>query len=107
MQPSHRDRFDALLEDAIAALPPRLHELIAEIPVVVDDRPPRELVRSLRREWGDDDESVSDDEVAAELCGLHSGVPLTEQTVEAPALTSDIPSPPPIGPIANGSRSCM
>lgn len=68
-----RSRFDALLESLLDGLPPRLLELLEEAPLVVDDRPdPRLLV-----ELGMDDEPDG-------LCGLHSGVPLTERSVEDP-----------------------
>lgn len=99
MTEAERERFDALVEEAIETLPPRFREALEELPVVVVDRPSRELVRQLRREGvlpppepgamrpgderggdsGDDgdDGEISDDE----LLGLHSGVALTERSV--------------------------
>jgi predicted Zn-dependent protease with MMP-like domain len=68
---SERRRFDALLERVLDALPPRLHELLEEAPLIVEDRPSRKLMKEL-----DIDE---EDEL---LCGLHSGTPLTERSVE-------------------------
>lgn len=50
MTQAERERFDALVEEAIETLPPRFREALEEVPVVVVDRPSRELVRQLRRE---------------------------------------------------------
>ena len=66
-----RERFDALLEEVLEALPPRLHELIDRAPLVVEDAPDPELLK----EMGLDPDTES-------LCGLHTGVPLTERSVE-------------------------
>lgn len=65
-----RDRFDALLEEVLATLPPRLHELLDESPLIVEDRPSRKLL-----------EELDMDPTQESLCGLHSGTPLTERSV--------------------------
>ncbi len=67
---SHR-LFDDLLDRIVAELPPSLHELLEELPLIVEDEPSDELLASmgLRR-----DES--------ELCGLHWGIDLTRRSVE-------------------------
>ncbi len=69
MTPSQRRSFDALLEKVLASLPAGLHELLEEAPLLVEDRPSRELLRELE---------IPEGEV---LCGLHSGTPLTERSV--------------------------
>jgi len=74
VSPANRQRFDALLEDVLEQLPAGLHKLIEEAPLIVEDHPSDELKRELSIEQDD------------ELCGLHTGVPLTERTVEAPDL---------------------
>ncbi len=79
-----RDRFDGLLEQALEHLPERLREVIAEVPLIVDDRPDESVTRSLMAERGDLD-GITEAEFADTLCGLHSGVPITESTVEASA----------------------
>lgn len=79
MTDGERERFDGLLEEALGALPEGIAALLEESPVIVDDRPDAELVRSLCREWGEE----HDPALADELCGLHSGVPLTERSVES------------------------
>ncbi len=86
---AERDRFDALVEEAIAALPESLHELIEELPILVEDFPSRQQAESLLREWGElpgqDAEGAPDSPEALmhELCGLHDARPYTEESVEA------------------------
>ncbi len=70
MSRAERERFDALLEEVLRTLPPRLHELLEEAPLIVEDRPSAKM----RQELGMDD----DDDYL--LCGLHSGTPLTERS---------------------------
>lgn len=65
-----REQFDALLEAVLAELPPRLHELMEEAPVIVEDHPSAELL-----------EELAMDDQQETLCGLHSGTPLTERSV--------------------------
>lgn len=84
-----RERFDALLEEAIENLPEPIRRLLEEVPVIVDDRPDPDLVRSLLREYDEPDSPQDQEEFASTLCGLHSGVALTEQSVEH---TSDLPT---------------
>ncbi len=76
-----RERFDQLLEDALASLPDRFREVIEEIPVIVVDRPDPKLVRELKREGVIPADAPDDEE---ELMGLHSGVAITERSVEGP-----------------------
>ncbi|MFK7961314.1 MAG: metallopeptidase family protein [Phycisphaerales bacterium] len=71
LTPSRRAAFDALLEAVLETLPPALHELLEEAPLIVDDVPSPEMLAELGME-----------DVPEELCGLHSGVPITERSVE-------------------------
>ncbi len=73
MTRSERERFDRLFEEVLDALPPGIHKLIEEVPLVLEDRPSRQLLRELGIE--------DDDEI---LCGVHTGVPLTDRSVERP-----------------------
>jgi predicted Zn-dependent protease with MMP-like domain len=98
-----RERFDALVQDAIDAMPPQFARALDEVPIVVVDRPDRRLLNELRRDGvlpplpppphpassgapsaaaadGATDDTVSDEE----LMGLHSGVAITEQSVDGP-----------------------
>jgi predicted Zn-dependent protease with MMP-like domain len=75
----HRDRFDEIFERVLADLPHGLHELIEEAPIVLEDRPSRRLLRELGMDPSEDD-----------LCGLHSGVPLTHRTVSDTGMLPDV-----------------
>ena len=65
-----RERFDALLDEVMESLPPRIHALLEEAPLLVDDRPSRAILDALG--LAPDDDS---------LCGLHQGTPLTDRSV--------------------------
>jgi predicted Zn-dependent protease with MMP-like domain len=65
-----RERFDALLEEVLDAMPDAVHDLLEEAPLIVEDRPSLAMMLELGVEFADD------------LCGLHTGVALTEQSVE-------------------------
>ncbi|MEO1128532.1 MAG: metallopeptidase family protein [Planctomycetota bacterium] len=92
MTDAERDRFDALLEGVIDELPAPLRDLLQEAPVIVDDRPEAALLRTLLTESGEaNPTSAVQQELAESLCGLHTGVPLTEQSIEMPIdLPTDI-----------------
>ena len=97
MTPAEQNRFDALLQDAIDALPARFRAVLDEVPVIVIDRPDRKLLRELREEGvipspesnprGDEGSkgeghggaSTGDDE---DLMGLHTGVAITERGLD-------------------------
>jgi len=74
MNPAERERFDRLLEEELERLPPHLHELLEEAPLIVEDRPSPALMREM---------GIESDDM---LCGLHTGVPLTERSVESPEM---------------------
>jgi predicted Zn-dependent protease with MMP-like domain len=63
------DRFDVLLEDVLASLPAPIRNLLDQAPLIVDDEPDPKLLREMGIDPGEED-----------LCGLHSGTPLTERT---------------------------
>lgn len=70
LRPAERERFDALVEDVLAALPPAIHSMLEESPLIVEDFAPRALIRDVGLDPEDDD-----------LCGLHSGFALTQRSV--------------------------
>lgn len=72
MSPEQRDRFDSLLEKVLDELPDEVQELLESVSIIVEDEPSRRLLRELGRdlEAGESD-----------LCGLHTGVPLSEVSV--------------------------
>lgn len=75
MNASDRSRFNKLLESVLIDLPDSLHRLLEEVPLVVDDSPSPDILQEL-------------DCQAEEVCGLHSGLMLTERSLE------DLPSVP-------------
>lgn len=79
MTSAERERFDRLLEDVLEELPAPILRLIDELPLIVEDRPSDKLVKQLIAEG-----TLSAEHEAAELCGLHTGVGLTERSIEDP-----------------------
>jgi predicted Zn-dependent protease with MMP-like domain len=75
MNLAERDRVDRLVEAAIEALPVAIRSLLDEVPLIVDDEPTDEILESLGLDPGDP-------ALREELCGLHTGDALTEQSVE-------------------------
>ncbi|MCH2162549.1 MAG: metallopeptidase family protein [Phycisphaerales bacterium] len=69
MSPAERERFDTLLDEVVAALPPGIVGLLEEKPLVVEDHPDPELLAELGIPA----------ECRNEICGLHSGPMLTER----------------------------
>lgn len=72
-----RRLFDDTLEGVLAEMPDWVHELIEEIPLIVEDYPSDRLLDQL----GIDD--------SAYLCGLHTGIPLTERSVQHSGVIGD------------------
>ena len=82
MRLRERERFDRIFEEVLDALPDEIHALLEECPLVLEDRPSRALLEEL----GMGDEAGGADGDDDILCGLHTGIPLTERSVEGPAL---------------------
>jgi predicted Zn-dependent protease with MMP-like domain len=72
MNDAERTRFDALVEQEVQRLPYAIQILLEETPLLVEDRPSSLILEELGL-----DESQSE-----EICGLHSGIGLTERSVE-------------------------
>lgn len=75
MNAHERERFDDLLDGVVALLPEGIRKLMDEVPVIVLDRPTRQMIEELSEDAGED---VSGDVLA----GLHTGTSLTERSVE-------------------------
>lgn len=76
-----RDRFDALVDRVVEALPAQALDAIERVPVILDDRPDPKILR----EFGLGPEGY------LELCGLHTGVMDTEADSQVlPSVPSQI-----------------
>ena len=73
-----RQYFDRQLEAVLRDMPPRVHELLDAVPLVVEDHPSREVMRRMRVRRRD------------RLCGLYTGVPVTERSIEHSGFPSDV-----------------
>ncbi|MHC5115408.1 MAG: metallopeptidase family protein [Planctomycetota bacterium] len=69
MSPRQRERFDELLERVMQTLPAHVLGMVEESPVIVEDHPDPALLEELGMEAG-----------AERLCGLHTGIPITQRT---------------------------
>lgn len=76
MRREERRRFDAIFEDVLASMPGEIRRMTEEVPVVLEDHPDPALLREMGIDPGD----------RGALCGLHTGIPLTERSVEHGAL---------------------
>ena len=83
MNDARRERFDRLVELVIAGLPDAARRVLDRSPLIVLDRPDAGMLRDLGI-------SPSDREAADEICGLHSGTPFTDESLDAPDLPSQI-----------------
>jgi len=73
-----RDDFSRALREALAELPPMFHDALANVAVVVEEWPPKELLDEL--------EIPPDDT----LYGFYHGVPLPERSVQDSGLLPDV-----------------
>lgn len=78
MDPQARRRFDEQLEWVLKRLPPIVHELIEQVPLHVEDHPPKEVMRKL---------GVRD---VDELCGLYTGIPVGQKSVWHSGVLPDV-----------------
>lgn len=72
-----RRLFDELLQQVLEELPPRLRELLEEVPLIVDDEPSAQVLRDYDLRHGEC------------LCGLYTGIPLTGRSVEHSGVMPD------------------
>jgi len=78
MNPRTRRRFDELLEQVLAELPPLVHELIERVPLHVEDYPSAEVMARTGARRRD------------QLCGLFTGIPITNRSVEHSGTLPDV-----------------
>jgi len=73
-----RKYFDQQLDRVLAEMPPLIHQLMEQVPLHVEDRPPSRVLHAMH---------VSDPEA---LCGLYTGVPLTHKSTSLPFQLPDV-----------------
>ena len=73
-----RKLFDARVEAVLKTLPAEVLDIINnEVPLLVEDYPSDEVMETMGIEYRD------------ELCGLFTGIGITEKSIEAPPMTPD------------------
>ena len=77
MKPELRNYFDQQMDDVMAQMPPRVHELLEEVTVYVEDHPSRKVMQEMGVRH------------RSQLCGLYTGVPLTQRPVDLSGVLSD------------------
>ena len=78
MDDNLRNYFDSQLEQVLQQLPPQIHTLLEEVPLVVDDFPTPAILKMLKVRRRDS------------LCGLYTGIPLTKRSVQHSGIPSDV-----------------
>ena len=73
-----RNWFDGHLERVMPRLPRRVHELLEEVPLYVDDYPSADIMARIGVRHRN------------QLCGLYTGIPLTQRSVEFSGFPSDV-----------------
>lgn len=78
MHPRTRARFDRLLEEVLAELPPQVHELIEKVPLHVEDYPSDDVLARTGVRRRDT------------LCGLYTGIPISHRSIEQSGTLPDV-----------------
>ena len=78
MHPRDRKRFDDQVDKVLAEMPPQIHELLERVPLHVEDYPSEEVMLDRGVEYLDD------------LCGLYTGIPLTQRSIEHSGTLPDV-----------------
>lgn len=76
--PRNRNRFDRLLEQVLDEMPDIVHQLLDKIPLHVEDYPSEQVMQQTGAEYRD------------ELCGLFTGIPITDRHVEQSGMLPDV-----------------
>jgi predicted Zn-dependent protease with MMP-like domain len=78
LNPHARHRFDEQLEWVLQRLPSMVHELIEKVPLHVEDHPSAEMMAKTGVRFRE------------QLCGLYTGIPLTDRSVRHSGTLPDV-----------------
>jgi predicted Zn-dependent protease with MMP-like domain len=78
MSPELRDLFDQQLELVLEELPQQVQNFMNDVPLVVEDFPSDEIMRRMRVRH------------RSALCGLYTGIPLTQRSINHSGVPSDV-----------------
>ena len=78
MNSSLRRQFDDQLDRVLAEMPPMVHDLIESVPLHVEDYPSARVMAELGVRYRE------------ELCGLYTGIPLTDRSVGQSGTMPDV-----------------
>jgi predicted Zn-dependent protease with MMP-like domain len=78
VHPRDRQHFDEQVDKVLAELPPQVHNLLERVPLHVEDHPSEEVMLDRGVEYLDD------------LCGLYTGIPLTQRSIEQSGTLPDV-----------------
>jgi predicted Zn-dependent protease with MMP-like domain len=78
MSPELRDAFDQQLEIVVQELPEQVQSFMNDVPLVVEDYPADEIMRRMRVRH------------RSSLCGLYTGIPLTQRSINHSGVPSDL-----------------
>lgn len=78
MTQDERDYFDRQLDKVMERMPPQVHQLLEKVPMFVEDHPSREVMQRMGIRRRD------------QLCGLYTGIPLTDRSVMHSGVLSDV-----------------
>ena len=78
MNPRKRRRFDQVVDEVLAEMPPLVHELIERLPLHVEDHPSADVMArtGVRHR--------------KQLCGLFTGIPITNKSIEHSGTLPDV-----------------
>ena len=78
MNPRTRQRFDEQVERVLAEMPALVHDLLERVPLHVEDHPSEDVLDRRGIRYLD------------ELCGLYTGIPLTERSILQSGVLPDV-----------------
>jgi predicted Zn-dependent protease with MMP-like domain len=78
MNLNKRQYFDQQLELVLSDLPSEVHKLLDDVPLFVEDYPSREVMAKTKVRH------------RSQLCGLYTGIPLTERSIDHSGILPDV-----------------